>query len=88
MILKAIFILRKRLERAVFGPILEQNLWLAQRQEEVLQKNIKVLKQVASTIREYVEQLAEHTEAVKNMAYASQELRDVVRKFYEMLRKS
>lgn len=78
--------LPQRLQRAALAPILEQNERLAQRQEEALRVNNRTLEQFASALRDCAEQLARHTEAVKSMAEASQELRDTVREINKLLR--
>lgn len=58
---------------------------MVQRQEEVLQLNNRVIEQFALAVKECAEQLASHTEAVKGMASASQELREAVREMNRML---
>ncbi len=79
--------LRQRLQRVLLGPVLEQNERLLQRQEETLQRNSRALEQFAAAMSECAEQLARHTDAVKGIARASQELLDVVREMNKMLRR-
>jgi len=69
---------RQRLQRAIFGPVLEENEKLVQRQEEALQASSKALEQLASAVSEYAQHLMSHTEAVKGIAAAAQELRQAV----------
>jgi len=78
---------RQRLQRGVFAPILEQNQELARRQEESLQMSSKALEQFASAMSEYARHLASHTDAIKSLAGASQELRDTVRELVSHLKK-
>ncbi len=78
--------LPQRLQRAALAPILEQNERLVQRQEEALRVNNRTLEQFASALRDCAEQLSRHTEAVKSIAEASQELRDTVRQINKFLR--
>ncbi len=78
--------LRQRLQRVLLAPVLEQNERLLQRQEEALQANSRALEQFAAAISECAEQLARHTDAVKGIASASEELMDVVREMNRMLR--
>ena len=78
--------LPQRLQRAALAPILEQNERLVQRQEEALRVNNRTLEQFASALRDCAKQLSRHTEAVKSMAEASQELRETVREINECLR--
>jgi len=85
--LDSIVRLRQRLQRALLAPVLEQNERLLQAQEKTLQRNSKALEQFAAAMSECAEQLARHTDAVKGIASASQELRDVVRKMNEMLQR-
>jgi signal peptidase len=77
---------KRRLQRAVFAPILEQNQELARRQEQSLEMSSKAMEQFASAISEYAQHLASHTDAVKSMAAASQELRDAVREQNKMFK--
>lgn len=77
----------RSLQRGVFAPILEQNQELAQRQEESLQMSSKALEQFASAMSEYARHLASHTDAIKNLAGASQELRDIVGELASHLKK-
>ncbi|MFH0769125.1 MAG: hypothetical protein V1932_06130 [Chloroflexota bacterium] len=79
--------LRQRLQRALLAPVLEQNERLLQRQEESLQANSRVLEQFTAAISDCAEQLARHTDAVKGIASASQELLDVVCEMNKMLRR-
>lgn len=79
--------LRQRLQRVLFASVLEQNERLLQRQEETLQANSRVVEQVATAISECAEQLARHTDAVKSIASASQELLDVVCEMNKMLQR-
>jgi hypothetical protein len=60
---------------------------MPQRQEESVQLDNLAFKKIASAIDACAEQLIKHTEAVKSMAAASQELRDIVRKMNEILKK-
>lgn len=78
--------LRKRLQYALFAPVLEQNDRLLQRQEETLQANSRALEQFATAMSDCAEQLARHTDAIKGIASASQELLGVVREMNRMLR--
>ncbi|MDO9579168.1 MAG: hypothetical protein Q7J06_01160 [Bacteroidales bacterium] len=84
--LKLLVAFKQRLQRAALAPILEQNERLVQRQEEALRVNNRTLEQFASALRDCAEQLSRHTEAVKSMAEASQELRNTVREINECLR--
>ncbi len=79
--------LRQRLRRAIVGPLLDQNERLVQRQEETLRTNTRALEQFAAAMSECAKQLARHTDAVKSMARASEELLDVVRQMNEMLQR-
>jgi len=79
--------LPQRLQRAALAPILEQNERLVQRQEETLQRNSKALEQFAAAMSECAEQLARHTDAVKGIASASEELLDVVGQMNKMLQR-
>ncbi|MDP2917627.1 MAG: hypothetical protein Q8O16_06840 [Dehalococcoidia bacterium] len=58
-----------------------------QRQEETLRTNTRALEQFAAAMSECAKQLARHTDAVKSMAKASEELLDVVRQMNKMLRR-
>ncbi|MFH0768363.1 MAG: hypothetical protein V1932_02190 [Chloroflexota bacterium] len=78
--------LRQRLLRVLLAPILEQNEGLLRRQEDALQVNSKALEQFAAAMSECAEQLARHTDAVKGIASASQELLGVVREMNRILR--
>lgn len=79
--------LRRRLQRTLFAPVLEQNERLLQKQEATLQSNSRALEQFAAAMSECAEQLARHTDAVKGIASAAQELRDVVHEMNEMLQR-
>jgi len=76
--LKPLAGLKQCLQRALISPVLHQNGRLLQRYEETLQENSQALEQFALAIRECSEQLARHTESVRSMASAAQELRDTV----------
>ncbi len=78
--------LRRRLQRALFAPVLEQNERLLKGQEETLRRNSKALEQFAAAMSECAEQLARHTDAVKGIASASLELLDAVREINRVLR--
>ncbi len=86
--LDSIVRLRQRLQRALLAPVLEQNERLLQAQEKTLQRNSEALEQFAVAMSECAKQLARHTDAVKGIASASQELRDVVREMNEMLQRA
>ncbi len=79
--------LGQRLQRALLAPVLEQNEQLLQRQEEALRVNNRSLEEFSSALRDCAEQLARHTDAVKGIASAAQELRDVVHEMNEMLQR-
>jgi len=70
---------RQTVQRGIFAPILDQNQALARRHEQTSQMSSKALEQFATAMSEYAGHLASHTEAVKGMASASQELREAVR---------
>jgi len=57
-----------------------------QRQEEAMQTNSRVLGEFASALRDCAEQLARHTEAIRGMAEASEELRDTAQEMNKVLR--
>jgi len=83
--LKLLVALKQRLLYAALAPILERHERLIQRQEEIQQLNDRAMERITSAIKECAEQLANHTEAVKGMASASQELRETVRQINRML---
>jgi hypothetical protein len=84
-LLNSIVRLRQRLQRVLLAPVLEQNERLLKGQEETLQRNSKALEQFAAAMSECAEQLARHTDAVKGIASASQELLGVVREMNRIL---
>ncbi len=75
---------RQKVQRGIFAPIIEQNEALVHRQEQTSQMSSKALEQFASAMSEYAGHLSSHTDAVKSMASASQELRDAVREQNKM----
>lgn len=83
--LKLLVALNRRLQHAALAPVLEQNEILVQRQEEAMQVNSNTLEQFASALKYCAEQLDKHTEAIKSMAEAAQELQDTVREMNRVL---
>lgn len=77
--------LRQRMQNALFAPVLEQNKRLLQKQEATLQSNSRALEQFASALRDCAEQLARHTDAIRGIASAAQELLGVVCEMNRML---
>ncbi|MBI2328372.1 MAG: hypothetical protein HYU85_01780 [Chloroflexi bacterium] len=85
-IMNPLDVLKRRMQRTLLAPVLEPNERLLQAQEKTLQRNSKALEQFAAAMSECAEQLAMHTDAVKGIASASQELLGVVREMNRILR--
>ena len=83
--LKLLVALKRRLQHAALAPVLEQNEILVQRQEEAMQVNSNTLEQFASALKDCASQLDKHTEAIKSMAEAAQELQATVREMNRAL---
>jgi len=84
--LKLLVALKQHLLYAALAPVLERHERLMQRQEEIQQLlNDRAMERITFAIKECAEQLASHTEAVKGMSSASQELRETVRQINRML---
>lgn len=76
---------RKKLQNGFLAPIVQQNEALAQRQEQTSQIVSSALEQFAGTMSEYAQHLASHTAAIKDLASASQELKECAAKQNEVL---
>jgi len=83
--LKLLTVLKERLLYALLATVLERHGRFIRKQEEILHMNDRAIELIASSVKDCAEQLATHTEAVKGMASASQELLETVREMNRIL---
>lgn len=85
---------RQTVQRGIFAPVIEESQRssrvMAQRMEATekgMESTQQALNNFASAMSEYARHLASHTDAIKSLAGASQELRDTVREIVSHLKK-
>lgn len=66
---------RRRLQRGIFAPVIEQNQEIAKKQQETSQMTVEALEKFSAAVAEYAKHLASHTSAIQGLSEASHELK-------------